>query len=183
MMNHDQEIQRTARFIAAGACLSDTSPFVSDTTGGDPQVQDFDATGSLQYVYLVRPVEKEAPQCNPIARALEQIQQTFGLTQEQLAGACGVTRAVIGRWKSGSATPRDTNQRRLFQLREAAIDWQKEGYPAPDRALQMPLVQGKALIDLLQAERLNTDAILFAGSRLKLMALEESSEVIPNPFE
>jgi len=183
MTNPDQEIQRTARFIAAGACLSDKLPFIPDTTGGDPRSQDFDATGSLQHVYLVSPVEQEAPPCDPTTRALEQIQQTFGLTQEQLAGACGVTRPMIGRWKSGSATPRETNQRRLFQLREAAIDWQKEGYPAPDRALQMPLVQGKTLIDLLQAEPLNADAILFAGSRLKLMALEESSEVIPNPFD
>jgi DNA-binding transcriptional regulator YiaG len=169
-----------AQFIAAGAYLASISPFGQDTTGGQRYVQN-DATGSQSLFHVFVPAQP-ATIHSPISQAIEQIQRTFSLTQDQLASACDVSRAMVHRWKHG-ASPRKGAQIRLSQLREAALNWQKEGYPDPNASHHLPLVQGKSLLDLLHAKPLDIEAILFAGNRLKLMALGESTETLPDPFK
>jgi len=178
------ETERVAQFMAASACLSEISPFAWDTTGGrHPENSGIDATGS-QLRVLVHPQNYSQPvQAKPITEALEAIRTTFGLTMEMLSDACGVTRPLVYRWLAGDVTPKRQNQQRIFRLREAALNWQREAYPHPKNHLHEPIVSGKTLLDLLNEDPVDVQRILFAGQRLKLAELDATAKVIPDPFE
>jgi len=178
------ESGRVAQFMAATACLSEISPFAWDTTGGPhPENSAIDATGGQLRVLAHLQYHSQSAQANPIIDALEVIRTTFGLTMEMLSDSCGVTRPLVYRWLAGDVTPKRQNQQRIFKLREAAMNWQREAYPYPKNHLHEPIMRAKTLLDLLNEDPVDVQRILFAGQRLKLAELDATAEVIPDPFE
>ena len=178
------ETKRVAQFVAASACLSLISPFAWDSTGGrHAEVSRIDATGGQFRVLAQRQTGNDSIQTKPITEALEVIRTTFGLTMEMLSDACSVTRPLVYRWLDGSVTPKRQNQQRIFKLREAALNWQREAYPHPKNHLHEPIMGGNTLLDMLNEDPVDIQKLLFAGQRLKLAELDEAGKVIPDPFE
>lgn len=118
-----------------------------------------------------------------IVKALLLIETTFGLTKKLLADVCGVTRRTVYKWLDKGVTPNPQFQKRIFKLREAALNWQNEAFPHPKEHLHEPIVSKRTLLDLLKEDPVDVQTILFAGQRLMLAELDESNEVIPDPFE
>ena len=154
-----------------------------DGTGGDPDVWRMDATGFPPFAFVKPQPTPARPTPDPIAPMVELIQSTFDLTAQELAVACGVrTRKPVHDWKAGRATPRNAHLQRLYRLREAALNWKADGFPNPGQLRSLPLVGDQSLLDLLQAEPLDLEAVQFAGNRLQLEALTQTSRVITDPF-
>nr|WP_299245377.1 hypothetical protein [uncultured Halomonas sp.] len=118
---------------------------------------------------------------NPLGKRLENISGIFSLNRLQLARACRVTRPTLYSWLHGVEPRRDALQR-IAALHRAALDWQRSGFPQPEAALQLPLLKGCSMLDLLTVETLDLDAIHFLGTRLKLNETIESTEKLEDPF-
>ncbi len=118
---------------------------------------------------------------SPLVQRLDSIADTFALNRRQLANACAVTRATLYAWREG-AEPRREALQRIADLHRAALDWRRAGFPRPEAALQLPLLQQRSLLDLLCATPLDLDAIHFLGMRLGLREAEASTGELDDPF-
>lgn len=181
--HHNPETERTAHFIAATACLSKGSPFFWDTTGGHAGISNFDATGGQPRMVIHASSVESSITVNPISESLETIQTAFGLNRIALAEICEVSRGALYKWINGKAAPTRQHQKRIFTLREAALNWVREAYPNPKSHLHEPIMAGETLLDLLKENPGNVQRILFAGQRLKLAELDNNIKTIPDPFE
>jgi DNA-binding XRE family transcriptional regulator len=158
-----------------------------DSSGGDPIIFFSDSSGQQGELFFLRDItsgvpasEKQWPDGLP--DILEEIRSTFGLNQSELAQACGLTRKALYDWQKG-AGPRKKAVERLRQLRRAALEWRRSGFPAPDRiCLHMPLVRDVSLMDLLKADLLDLEAIHFAGARMAMRDNGEQESGLPDPF-
>lgn len=177
-----QEFERAGDFIARSHWLEE-SLLRLDGTGGDPDAWRNDATGFSPFTYGDPRPSPDRPKSDPIASMVASIQSTFDLTMQELADACGVsTRKSVHAWKAGEAMPRKAPLKRLYGLREAALNWQAEGFPNPGRARSVPIIGDQSLLDLLNADPLDLQAIHFAGNRLQLESLSQASKSIADPF-
>lgn len=155
------QTKRMARFMAASACMSGVSPFTWDSTGGPhAEMPSFDATGCQLRVLVHTQTRSESTRANPITEALQSIRTTFGLTMEMLADACGVTRKAVYKWLDDGVVPNRQHQRRIFRLREAALNWRREAYPYPKSHLHEPIMRKKTLLDLLNEDPVDVERIL-----------------------
>ena len=177
------------QFIFRQNLLNDRSPLTESLlygtgTGGQGAWDRDASTGGLYWVDVAAQLSELAEeQRSPISRALLQIETTFGLTRRLLAAVCGVTPKTVYNWLDENATPSAHHQQRIFKLREAALNWQREAYPHPKNHLHVLIMRGKTLLELLNEDPVDVQRILFAGQRLKLAELDETAEVIPDPFE
>ncbi|MDO4230432.1 MAG: hypothetical protein Q4C98_11510 [Capnocytophaga sp.] len=99
---------------------------------------------------------------------LENIKKTFSLTNDELAKVIGVTRKTLHNWKTG-VTSRAENRQRIFNLFMLAQNWNKAAFSQNKHELNQPIINGKSVIDLLSEEYLDSEQILFAGSRINLL--------------
>jgi hypothetical protein len=118
---------------------------------------------------------------SPLVQRLDTIADTFALNRQQLADACRVTRKALYDWLGGAEPRRDALQR-IAALHRSALDWRRAGFPRPEAALKLPLLQQRSLLALLSATPLDPDAIHFLGMRLALQAAEASTGELDNPF-
>lgn len=177
------------QFIFRQNLLNDRSPLTESLlygtgTGGQGAWDRDASTGGLYWVNVAAQLSALAEeQRSPISRALLQIETTFGLTRRLLAAVCGVTPKTVYNWLDENPTPNADHQQRVFTLREAALNWEREAYPHPKSHLHEPVLGKQTLLDLLSEDPLDVQRILFAGQRLKLAELDEAVKVIPDPFE
>lgn len=118
---------------------------------------------------------------SPLVQRLDAIADSFALNHQQLADACGVSRAALYAWRDGSE-PRRGALQRISALHRAALDWQRSGFPRPAATLQLPLFKQHSLLDLLCATPLDLEAIHFLGMRLALRDTEVSAGELYDPF-
>lgn len=166
-------------FLGASALLTDAS-------GGSSHRLTSDGTGGKAELFALPTILREdrragATAAGGVVRALDDIQNAFGLNTSQMGDVLGVTRKTVYDWQAGAAPRRDKLDR-LFRLRRAALDWQRSGFHATGSSLHEALVGGQSLWQLLCAEPLDPDAIHFAGSRLQLQAEAASERVYDDPF-
>lgn len=109
---------------------------------------------------------------------LDLIKNTFGLYDEELAQLCHVTRKTVSNWKNSTSMPRDKSRERVFELYTLAKDWKEQNFPGERELMTTSLVGGESVLELLQAEELNKQNILFAGRRLFRQSLKNTDTVL-----
>lgn len=160
---------------------------VYDSSGGDQTIFFSDASGEQRELIFLRAIapgdtETKEPLLEDPADALEEIRRVFGLNQSELAGACGLTRKALYDWQKG-AMPRRKSAERLRQLHRAAMNWRRSGFPVPNRnQLHMPVIRDFSLLELLEAEPLDLEAIHFAGARMAMSESFEQEAGLADPF-
>ncbi len=157
-----------------------------DSSGGKPTVFFSDTSGGLRELIFLHDftanVQAEETYQSDLADILEQIRRTFGVNHSELAVVCGLSRKALYDWKKGSR-PRKKSIERIAQLQRAALDWRRSGFSEPGPTLlQMPMVQGLSLYDLLKAESLDLEAIHFAGARMALRENADQRDSMSDPF-
>lgn len=149
---------------------------------GAPSYGEFlsDRSGHFKITVIKKQSEKETP--SHVARIQDEILDTFGISMQDLAEACQVSRKTPYNWRTTERTV-DRHKKgmdRLFQLSQAARDWKNSGYTKPGSSLRAPLVKGQSLYDLLLATKIDNDAIQFLGTRMTMAQLGDND--INNPF-
>ena len=136
--------------------------------------------GSGSDTIVQRSVATTAPGSEHTLRTtLDEIARTFSLTKDQLADCLLVSRKTIYNWIDGTSGPQHANLNRLYELKLLCKDWQYRKLSINRQQLSEPVVNSKSVIELLKAERLDRDQILFAGSRL---GLENIGKRLADPF-
>lgn len=117
----------------------------------------------------------------PIVSIIKNLEKTFNLTITQLVKVCGVkTRASLYNWLDGKSKPRSLTVKRLFDLSVLETDWRQSGLVMNRADLEMPIINGVSVFDLLCEDPLDKNKILFAGSRIELE--KYSRNAIIDPF-
>jgi hypothetical protein len=108
-----------------------------------------------------------------ISETQDQLTSTFGLVMDDLAAACRVTRKTLYNWRDHEEkiNRRKSGMDRLFTLSIAARNWNNAGYGNPGDLLREPVIGGRSLFDLLEADELDLEAIQFVGARLAMRNL------------
>lgn len=118
---------------------------------------------------------------NKLATIVNDICDSFGLTKDELARACGIqSRKTLYNWINGEATPRKSAMNRLYELQLLSRAWLTSGFSIDRSQLFEPVVDGKSVFDLLSEPNVDRDTALFAGSRLNLMSPVKGD--LPDPF-
>lgn len=103
---------------------------------------------------------------NGVVSQLDFIKSTFGLYDKDFAQACDVTRGTLVNWKANNSIPRDKSRARVFELYTIAKDWQEQSFANDRTLIATPVIGDDSVLNLLQAESLDKQKILFAGRRL-----------------
>lgn len=116
-----------------------------------------------------------------LATAVNHISSSFGLTKDELAKVCRIqTRKTIYNWINGDVIPRKGALQRVFDLHSVANAWVNNGFTPNKKDLYSPQVNGKSLFDALCEESIDSDLILFIGSRINTMST--TPRKISDPF-
>ena len=116
-----------------------------------------------------------------LAESVEIIANTFGLNGKQLSEVLLISsRKTYYNWIQGKAVPRENSLQRIFDLVVLSRSWNYRGLKQPDQAaLIIKGYNSKSLLELLSKENLDTEAIIFAGSRI---ALASGASTFRDPF-
>lgn len=118
---------------------------------------------------------------NKLANTISEICEAFYLTKEELAQACNIqSRKTLYNWINGDAKPRKSAMARVFDLLIAARAWQDSGFTTNRDQLHVPVLGGKSVFDLLNQPEIDKERILFAGSRLTMLA--PAKDALIDPF-
>lgn len=116
-----------------------------------------------------------------LSRAVDEIMQVFSLTLSDLAIALEVkSRKTVYNWINGDASPRKETMKRVFDLLMIARAWEYSGMKSSKDSLHTTILNDKSLFDLICADKLDKEEILFAGSRAQL--LETPISALRDPF-
>ncbi len=111
---------------------------------------------------------------------LKSLKATFAMTNEELAAALLSERKTVQNWLAGSCKPSKKKAKRLLELDGIAQMWNNSGYPADSAINDMKLSSGRSLLELLSADTLDYEAIMFHGSEIYLTRME--TNVLEDPF-
>lgn len=118
---------------------------------------------------------------NKLEETVRNICKVFSLTKEELTKACKVhSRKTLYNWIDGISAPRKTAMSRIFDLSLITQAWQQSGFSIDRESLHRPILDGLSVFDLLANGILDKERILFAGSRLKLSSVSQTT--IKDPF-
>ena len=113
-------------------------------------------TGSVSIAGSSKPDKAPLPLLPSYADQLADIQAWLGLNKVQLAQVCRVERQTIYDWFSRQYEPGGVNSQRVTQLYKIAAKWRERGLARlPSRASERPLFDGKSLLDLLTAPKID----------------------------
>ena len=118
-------------------------------------------------------------QHDPLEALLGRVESAFGITRGQLAQACKTTRKTVYNWIDGTSEPQAKNRERLFTLDVLATDWADAGYTTDRSLLQQPVIDGRSVFELLCDDSIDSELVLFAGSRI---AMHRDPVVLADPF-
>ena len=118
---------------------------------------------------------------NKLPTAVNEICSAFGLTKEELAKVCKVqSRKTLCNWINGDATPRKSTTIRVFDVLVTARAWLSSGFTADPKQLHRKVLGNQSVFDLLVQPEIDKERILFAGSRLNMLAPENVE--LSDPF-
>ena len=110
-------------------------------------------------------------QASPLQKQLEIIKSVFLITDNELAERIGVTRKTLFNWKKLESDPSRDKIQRIFELHLLAKNWKNSQYPSTTMDLSTPVLAGMSIKDMLLEPSINSEKILFAGSRLMHQSL------------
>ena len=126
-------------------------------------------------------IKIEAKPQNKLAMAVNEICSAFGLTKEELAQVCMIhSRKTLYNWINGETVPRTSTMNRIYDLLLAARDWVGSGLSINREQLHTPVLNDQCVFDLLNAQQIDRERILFAGSRVNMLSTMNSN--LSNPF-
>jgi hypothetical protein len=111
-----------------------------------------------------------------------EIKRVFSLTEKELATILLLDSpdTLVGWTKDSSPIIEQIAIDRIFSLVMLTKDWESHGYTVSRDTLHRPIIEEECLFSMLSAQHLDKSLVLFVGSRLTLIELNES--VIPDPF-
>ena len=151
-----------SRFEAADEISGSLTPTIVN-------IQAENVSGSRITFYDKSDVEDVLP------KYFETIKKVFHLTNDELAKTLGVTRKTLHNWATKGEISSPTDKQRLFDLNLLAKNWQDLGLKQDKHSFGIKIMDGKSIKDLLSEKELNTDKVLFAGSRLRNLSREEET--------
>lgn len=101
-----------------------------------------------------------------VAKQLELIKSSFLLKDEELADAVKASRRTVHTWKVKEDIPRDLSSKRVFELFILSRNWKNEGFEFDRTQLRRKIMKDNSIFDMLIADDLNAEKILFAGNAL-----------------
>ncbi len=111
---------------------------------------------------------------------VQKIQSAFDLTIDELAKVFQVgSRKTIYNWIKSETIPHKNNLERIFKFSVIADEWIQLGFSFKNKDLRKPIIDGKNIIDLLAQDEVNSELILFGGSRLNLII---NKKTLKDPF-
>lgn len=149
-------------------------------TGTAASINALKSSGSGGFYFNV--IEHEVKQKNELTPRLilDELAQTFDLTQEDLSHICNSSRKSINNWLSGDL-PNKTKNRRLLKLYLIQKEWVSAGFSSSRNLLDLKVLGERSVLELLSQDKLDVERILFAGSRLSL-SQPDSSVRLQDPF-
>ncbi len=108
-----------------------------------------------------------------IEQKLDVIKSAFSMTEEDIAHSIGVGRKTLFNWKKQESNPNKEKVQAIFDLYILAKNWLDADFSTDAFDLEIPVLAGQSIKDMLQAPVLNSERILFAGNRLAHQALGE----------
>lgn len=107
------------------------------------------------------------------------VNDTFKLTDNELATLCKVTRKTIHNWKNDNLKMHSKNSSRLFNLVIASKNWIENGYQLTKNELHNKVISNKSVFDILSESPINLNILNMAGQRL---AFSQKPKELDNPF-
>lgn len=141
-----------------------------------------DASGSLYRKVVV--FKQSSPKNNlevTVSSVIQSVRDTFGFTQEDLASVCCSSRKSVNNWLSGEK-PNKTKIKRLMDLFLLRNEWTSSGLSTERGMLDLAVLDGNSVMDLLSMKQLDKDKVLFAGSRLSMNGSQSSGTELEDPF-
>lgn len=102
---------------------------------------------------------------------LQRIKEIFGFTDATLAEIIGVSRKTLHNWEQ-QGIKKEKDRQRIFELAVIAKDWEYNQLPIAIETLSQTVLHGLSALDMLKAEKLDREKIIFAGQRLAHQALQ-----------
>jgi hypothetical protein len=154
--------------------------FQSISTGTSATINAIKSSGSGGFYFDV--IEHEVENKGELTPRyiLNQLTQTFNLTQEDLSNICGSARKSINNWLNGDL-PNKTKNKRLLELYLIKKEWVGSGFSSSRNLLDLKVLGEMSVLELLSQDDLDKEKILFAGSRLTL-GRPDSSAGLRDPF-
>jgi hypothetical protein len=138
-------------------------------SGGMFLVEQRDSSGGLIVI--------NRPQKPALADLLEKVRSYFSLSSEEMKSVLQVSsRKTYYNWLKGTSEPRGKSLDRIFLLNKVVKEWSLRGYPTEKVALNTPVLENESLMNLLASEEIDSEKVLFAGSRLQLVLHRHSLE-------
>lgn len=123
-------------------------------------------------------IQKAEPKLDSSLRA---ISSAFSLTKEELATVLQIqSKKTLYNWINGGATPRKSSIQRIFKLITIVKTWNHSNIKLKKEQLHKPIIDGLSIYDMLSAKTLDSELILFSGSRLSLQT--QSTQSLIDPF-
>jgi hypothetical protein len=118
----------------------------------------------------------------PLRNRFDEIKRVFSLTEKELAEVLLVDSpdTLVGWTKDISPIIEKIAIDRIFSLVMLTKDWESHGYTVSRDTLHRPIIEEECLFSMLSAQHLDKSLVLFVGSRLTLIELNES--VFPDPL-
>ncbi len=113
-------------------------------------------------------------QTNILEERLDIIKSNFSLSEDELSQSLGVTRKTLFNWKNQDSTPSKAKSMKIFQLYILAKNWSENRFSSNPSDLNHPVLGGESIKDMLLAEELDSEKILFAGNRVAHKSLGET---------
>lgn len=102
---------------------------------------------------------------------LQRIKETFSFTDATLAEIIGVSRKTLHNWEQ-QGIKKEKDRQRIFELAVIAKDWEYNRLPKATETLSQAVLHELSVLDMLKAEKLDRERIIFAGQRLAHQALQ-----------
>lgn len=140
-----------------------------------------DASGSLFRKVVAPKGLNDSKQEVTVSSIIKNMQKTFDFTQEDLASVCFSARKSVINWLNGEK-PNKTKSKRLMSLFLIRDEWISAGLVTERSMLDLTILDGQSIMDLLSMKELDKDKVLFAGSRLSLNSSQSSDSELEDPF-
>lgn len=102
---------------------------------------------------------------------LQDIKETFGFTDATLAEIIGVSRKTLHNWEQ-QGIKKEKDRQRIFELSVIAKDWKYNRLPIAIETLSQTVLHELNVLDMLKAEKLDREKIIFAGRKLAHQAMQ-----------
>lgn len=117
--------------------------------------------------------EKAEISQNALEDKIELIKSIFSMTESEIAQSIGISRKTLFNWKQRESAPNKQKAQNIFDLYLLAKNWKDAGFTTDSFELELPVIGGQSIKDLLKEDKLDSEKILFAGNRLNHKNLDE----------